>query len=106
MFAKYYVAALAASFLPILAVATPWGSPTTTEKPPATTTVTVTSTATAPVTQCNTGSINCCQTVEPANSPSSVVLLGLLGIVLTDLDVLVGLTCTPITVGAGGSSGW
>lgn len=106
MFAKYFAVALAASFMPILAVATPWGSPTTTENPPATTTVTVTSTATAPVSQCNTGSIQCCNSTESSSSVGGALLLGLLGIVLDDVNVPIGVTCSPITVGAGGSSGW
>ncbi|KAJ4466324.1 hydrophobin 2 [Lentinula aciculospora] len=56
-------------------------------------------------TGCTTGTLQCCGTVESASSPGATELLGLLGIVLQDLDVLVGLTCSPITViGLGGSS--
>ncbi|KAH7915185.1 hydrophobin 2 [Hygrophoropsis aurantiaca] len=82
----------------VFAVATPWATTT-----PVTKTVTVTATApattsTEPASQCNTGPIQCCDSVESASSPSASALLGLLGIVLTDLDVLVGLTCTPISV--------
>ncbi|KAI0826132.1 fungal hydrophobin-domain-containing protein [Irpex lacteus] len=88
-----------------LAVATPapaekrWGSPTTT--PATTTTVTVTAPATTTTISagnCNTGSIQCCNSVESANSSAASTILGLLGIVLTDPSVLVGLTCSPISV--------
>ncbi|PIL27810.1 hypothetical protein GSI_10964 [Ganoderma sinense ZZ0214-1] len=47
---------------------------------------------------CATGPIQCCDIVEPASAPDATVLLGLLGIVLQDLSVLVGITCSPITV--------
>ncbi|RPD65519.1 fungal hydrophobin [Lentinus tigrinus ALCF2SS1-7] len=73
-------------------------------------TVTVTVTATAPgatVTQpadvCSTGSIQCCQSTEKANSAAGSAFLGLLGIVLKDTNVLIGLDCSPITVVGVGS---
>ncbi|KAK7692065.1 sc3 hydrophobin [Cerrena zonata] len=73
--------------LPLLAVATPTG-------PPA-----------IPASQCNTGPVQCCNTVQSASSPSSAQLLGLLGIVLQDLNVLLGINCSPISViGIGGNS--
>ncbi|KAH7913160.1 hydrophobin [Hygrophoropsis aurantiaca] len=82
----------------VLAVATPWETTT-----PATKTVTVTATApaatgTEPASQCNTGPVQCCDSVESASTPAVTTLLGLLGVVLTDLDILVGLTCSPISV--------
>ncbi|EIW85888.1 fungal hydrophobin, partial [Coniophora puteana RWD-64-598 SS2] len=53
--------------------------------------------------QCNTGPIQCCDTIEKASEAST--LLGLLGIILSDPSILVGLTCTPINVlGLGGGS--
>ncbi|KAH7884679.1 hydrophobin 2 [Phlebopus sp. FC_14] len=61
------------------------------------------STNAEPASQCNTGPIQCCNS---ASDPSVIPLLGLLGIDLSDLNVLVGLTCSPITVigtGLGGS---
>ncbi|KAF5327368.1 hypothetical protein D9619_004460 [Psilocybe cf. subviscida] len=58
-----------------------------------------------PSNQCNTGSIECCQSVQTAGSSSVASLLGLLGIVVSDVTALVGVTCSPITaVGVGGTS--
>ncbi|KAJ8455409.1 hypothetical protein ONZ51_g12473 [Trametes cubensis] len=54
---------------------------------------------------CNTGPIQCCQSVESANSAAGSAILGLLGIVLQDLTAQIGLGCSPISlVGAGQSS--
>ncbi|KAI0717365.1 fungal hydrophobin [Cerioporus squamosus] len=47
---------------------------------------------------CSTGPIQCCQQTQSANSLGVGIILGLLGIVLQDLSVLVGLNCSPITV--------
>ncbi|RPD69549.1 fungal hydrophobin [Lentinus tigrinus ALCF2SS1-7] len=55
---------------------------------------------------CSTGPIQCCKSVEKASDPATSVLLGLVGVVVQGVDVLVGLTCSPITVigvGSGGS---
>ncbi|KAJ4466325.1 hydrophobin 2, partial [Lentinula aciculospora] len=60
-----------------------------------------------PASSCTTGPIQCCNTVEPASASSAAAILGILGIVLQDLNVLVGLTCSPISViglGNGGCS--
>ncbi|KIJ25109.1 hypothetical protein M422DRAFT_193852, partial [Sphaerobolus stellatus SS14] len=55
-----------------------------------------------PISQCTTGDAQCCNSVTTANDPSAAKLLGLLGVVIQDVDVLVGLGCTPITIiGAG-----
>ncbi|CAL1710919.1 unnamed protein product [Somion occarium] len=105
MLARVYSTVLSVLFFVVLAVATPWGEPSPTT---ATTTVTVTapaSTATVPAGQCNTGPIQCCNSVQSASSESSNLLLGLLGIVLNDLDVLLGIDCSPITVIGVGSNG-
>lgn len=107
---------LATSFLyvffafAVLAAATPnpnmkrWGSPTTTPVTTKTITVTATATPTAiPAGQCNTGPIQCCNSVTQAKEVSS--LLGLLGIVVSDITSLVGLQCSPLgVIGIGGSS--
>ncbi|KAH7920320.1 fungal hydrophobin [Leucogyrophana mollusca] len=53
--------------------------------------------------QCNTGSISCCNSVQSSSSNVVTSLLGLLGIVLGDLTGQVGIGCTPITVVGTGS---
>ncbi|KAI9069432.1 fungal hydrophobin [Trametes sanguinea] len=76
--------ALAVSALPLLAAATPLEARA----------------------DCSTGALQCCDSTAEASSPAVSDLLGLLGIVLQDVDVLVGLTCSPISVigvGAGNS---
>ncbi|KIP11930.1 hydrophobin, mutated [Phlebiopsis gigantea 11061_1 CR5-6] len=45
----------------------------------------------------------CCDSTESANSAVGAALLGLLGIDLSDLNVLLGLTCSPISVVGVGS---
>ncbi|PSR73148.1 hypothetical protein PHLCEN_2v11004 [Hermanssonia centrifuga] len=91
--------------LSLLAVATPnpiegrWGSPTTSSI--VTTTITVTApatTATEPAGSCNTGDLQCCQSVQTAGSAAGQDLLGPLSIVLSNLDVLIGGTCSPISI--------
>ncbi|KAF9442358.1 fungal hydrophobin [Macrolepiota fuliginosa MF-IS2] len=58
-----------------------------------------------PVDQCNTGSIQCCNSVQSSDSSVVSLLAGLLGIVLGPITGQVGVTCSPITViGAGGNS--
>ncbi|KAJ3794693.1 hydrophobin 2 [Lentinula aff. detonsa] len=58
-----------------------------------------------PASSCSTGPIQCCNTVQPASSAGAAALLGLLGIVLQDVNVLVGITCSPISViGISGNS--
>ncbi|KAI0669389.1 hypothetical protein C8Q78DRAFT_992976 [Trametes maxima] len=77
--------ALAISALPILTVATPLG---------------------ARDDSCSTGEIQCCQTTTQASSPAASQLLGLLGVVLQDMNVPVGLNCSPISViGVGAGNG-
>ncbi|KAF5354399.1 hypothetical protein D9758_010749 [Tetrapyrgos nigripes] len=75
---------------------------------PVTKTITVTApptTVTEPASQCNTGPIQCCNSVQKAGSDAVSSVLGLLGVIIDDLDVLVGLTCDPISViGVGGDS--
>ncbi|KAK0200366.1 hydrophobin-251 [Desarmillaria ectypa] len=47
--------------------------------------------------QCNTGDIQCCNSMQSASNPGVATLLGLLGLVL-DPNTNVGVTCSPITV--------
>ncbi|KAF5310400.1 hypothetical protein D9758_016957 [Tetrapyrgos nigripes] len=55
--------------------------------------------------QCNTGPIQCCNAVRPASDPVVYALLRLLGIVVQDPNLPVGVTCSPISViGVGGNS--
>jgi len=50
---------------------------------------------------CNTGSVQCCNSVTTAKNPVAALLLGLLGLVL-DGNTSVGLTCSPVSaVGVG-----
>jgi len=54
--------------------------------------------------QCSTGTQQCCDKVQNADAPQAAQALGSLGLQVA-ADVLVGLTCTPITViGVAGSS--
>ncbi|EMD36425.1 hypothetical protein CERSUDRAFT_95736 [Gelatoporia subvermispora B] len=51
---------------------------------------------------CATGLLRCCNTVEAPTALGLVgALLGLLGIVVSDVTGLVGLTCNPIEIVAG-----
>ena len=60
-----------------------------------------------PYGQCNTGQIQCCQQVVPASDLNPAVLNGLLGVVIQDVNVPVGLTCSPISViGVGSGDSW
>ncbi|KAH9476586.1 Fruiting body protein SC3 [Psilocybe cubensis] len=59
----------------------------------------------SPSNQCDTGSLQCCNSTGTASDGAISKLLGLLGIVVQDVTALVGVNCTPITViGAGGDS--
>ncbi|KAI0344562.1 fungal hydrophobin [Trametopsis cervina] len=106
MFSRISVYAVLA--LSVLATATPapaekrGGQPTT-----AKTTITVTAPASTPTSagSCNTGPIQCCQSTESASSAAGNALLGLLGIVVSDLNVLLGVNCSPISVVGIGSGG-
>ncbi|KIJ33018.1 hypothetical protein M422DRAFT_265047 [Sphaerobolus stellatus SS14] len=58
-----------------------------------------------PISQCNTGDAQCCNSDSSASNPSAAALLGLLGIVVQGVDVLVGITCSPIiAIGVGGGA--
>ncbi|KAI0075016.1 fungal hydrophobin [Panus rudis PR-1116 ss-1] len=56
---------------------------------------------------CNTGPVQCCNSVQPAGAPSSVGAGGLLDIpvALQNLNIPIGLQCNPISVIALASGG-
>ncbi|KAI0738363.1 fungal hydrophobin-domain-containing protein [Daedaleopsis nitida] len=82
MFSKLFtITALA-----ILAVATP--TPGGGGEPPA---------------SCSTAPIQCCQSTGKASDPAISGVLGGLGIVVQDVNALVGVTCSPISVVGVGS---
>ncbi|TFK69498.1 hydrophobin-domain-containing protein [Pluteus cervinus] len=55
--------------------------------------------------QCNTGTIQCCNTVQDASSQNVQDVAALNDITLGSVTGLVGLTCNPVSViGAGGNS--
>jgi hypothetical protein len=57
--------------------------------------------------QCTSGTQQCCNEVTKASDSSAAKgILGLLGIVLQDVNVLVGLSCSPISVGGINSGSW
>ncbi|KAK7041464.1 hypothetical protein VNI00_009331 [Paramarasmius palmivorus] len=58
-----------------------------------------------PASQCNPGHLQCCNSSQLASEPPVSTILGPLGVVVQDLNVLVGITCSPINViGTGGTS--
>ncbi|KAI0675092.1 fungal hydrophobin [Trametes maxima] len=51
---------------------------------------------------CNTGPIQCCNSVKSASSQEAQSVLGALGVVVGDITAAVGFGCSPISVvGAG-----
>ncbi len=56
---------------------------------------------------CSTGALQCCQSVESGSSAAVAPILAALGIVLQDVNIPVGLSCSGIAgVGVGGSDSW
>ncbi|KAI0350778.1 fungal hydrophobin [Trametes cingulata] len=99
MFAKLSTTFAALSALAILAVATPNNTPT-----PPVPTAPAAPGGGAGAGSCSTGELQCCQSVESADSAAVAPILHALGVVLQDLNVPVGLSCSGITgVGVGGS---
>ena len=93
------------TILAAISFAAAWGSP-----PTPTITVTVApqpTTTTSPASQCNTGPVQCCDSTTTAGAPDAADVLSLLGVVVQDLDVVVGLSCSPISVvGLGSGASW
>ncbi|KAF9477851.1 hydrophobin [Pholiota conissans] len=55
---------------------------------------------------CNTGSLQCCNSVTDSNAPGVAALLSLVGVAVGSITGQVGVTCSPISaigVGAGSS---
>ncbi|RPD55315.1 hypothetical protein L226DRAFT_538155 [Lentinus tigrinus ALCF2SS1-7] len=48
---------------------------------------------------------SCCKSLEPASSDAGAAALKAISVVVQDVNVLVGLTCSPITVIGVGSGG-
>ena len=60
-----------------------------------------------PPASCSTGAIQCCNTVEKASDPAAAAILASIGVVVQDVNALVGLTCSPVTVvGVGSGDSW
>ena len=60
-----------------------------------------------PASSCSTGDLQCCDTVEKASDPAAAGILASIGVVVQDVDALVGLTCSPVTViGVGSGGSW
>ncbi|KAI0344563.1 fungal hydrophobin [Trametopsis cervina] len=82
------------------------GSPTT-SPPSVTTTLTVSAPASTitSASQCKgTASLQCCEDAVAGNSILGRALLGLLGLAVTEVDILLGLNCSPLpalSVGSG-----
>ncbi|KAF8806920.1 hydrophobin-263 [Phlegmacium glaucopus] len=57
-----------------------------------------------PPSQCDSGSLQCCNSTAYATDPAVSTLLGLLGINVGSVTGLVGVTCSPITIGISGTS--
>ncbi|KAI0704772.1 fungal hydrophobin [Earliella scabrosa] len=54
---------------------------------------------------CSTGALQCCDDTAKADDPTAAAILASIGVVVQDVDALVGITCSPITViGVGSGS--
>ncbi|KAL1940962.1 hypothetical protein VTO73DRAFT_7598 [Trametes versicolor] len=51
-----------------------------------------------PASSCSTGPIQCCDSVQKADSTAATSILGSIGVVVQDVNALVGLNCSPISV--------
>ncbi len=85
MFAKFTAAFTAFTALATLAVATP----------------------TPQANSCSTGALQCCESVQSADSLGIAPVLAAIGVILQDINIPIGLTCSPITVvGVGSGNAW
>ncbi|KAF8418141.1 hydrophobin [Boletus edulis BED1] len=48
---------------------------------------------------CNSGSVNCCQSVQSSSSSVIIELFGFLGLPMPAGNTQIGLTCSPVTLG-------
>ncbi|KAL1938001.1 hypothetical protein VTO73DRAFT_12012 [Trametes versicolor] len=48
---------------------------------------------------CPTGTLQCCDNLEPANSPAGTVILELMNVTLDNTNVDLGFGCTDLTTG-------
>ncbi|KAF9484813.1 fungal hydrophobin [Pholiota conissans] len=55
--------------------------------------------------KCNTGSVQCCNSVQDARSAAASKILGQLNIPVQSVTGQVGITCTPVTAIGVGSNG-
>ena len=56
---------------------------------------------------CTTGPVQCCESIQKASDPAASKVLAAIGVVIQDIDALVGLTCSPISVvGVGSGNAW
>ncbi|KAF5386323.1 hypothetical protein D9757_008578 [Collybiopsis confluens] len=59
----------------------------------------------APSNTCSTGPVQCCNTLTSAKNPAAAGILKSIGAVVQDVNVGVGLTCSPVAgVGSGSCS--
>ncbi|THH00063.1 hypothetical protein EW145_g7141 [Phellinidium pouzarii] len=47
---------------------------------------------------CSTGTVSCCNSVTPVDSSGAALISGLLGIVLGDINVPIGLNCIAVPI--------
>ena len=60
-----------------------------------------------PASSCTTGALQCCSTVGSSTDPTIANELAAIGVILQGVDILVGLTCSAITViGVGTGNDW
>ncbi|ESK88579.1 hydrophobin [Moniliophthora roreri MCA 2997] len=60
----------------------------------------------SPVAECNTGPVQCCNIVDNFENEDVANALGLVGVVVQDLNIPIGVNCVPISavIGIGGNS--